>query len=759
MIRVAKTDSREEGDWIVAQAKGKSSFPMFDGVISDIAIRGKVRGQVKFHPRTNSRLPGGSYGILCPKNGKGRITKVLNQSYTSTEEVTLLEFQVPPAEERDFLITFMGPEIRVWLDGKQVASVRDESFKSGIPMMAVLEAGAAFKNLELAELTASPSISKSKNEPQEWEDILEHYRKIEGWFAPHWIHQLGRVEWVQYASKEMTNLRSKDQALRVTWASATGRKFPALRLRTAGTKSESDAHYAFGFSTTHMLVRFHPNGPDQMIDLAQWPLPDGFEITRPHTYEVRVIGNELSASVDDQPLGSVKYDELKEGFPAISADIGTIMTELKYASLDKAQSGIKPGAAKSTSNSQDAINHTASSTPFPPGQWVKLFTKPEDLPADMRKPDSGVKWEDGWIKLGQQKRKVSLPAELTSNYAVRGRFMRHGMGENNRIMLRQEGSNPEYYLLGFEGAKLSLRYYKDTVFIPLADVKTPSLGAGSEYLLQFGVVNKRLIGRYADSVLAFADGSHLRQGRASVFGSEDLRDIEVMNLDGLPEAEALRLLGVDEKGNDLRGKAGAAATSATPTPVWRDALTEAPLKGVIAKADHTDKGYLLPPGNHWEFPAQPVRAGVIRVLAVTEAGSPNHLSLNFGLPGTRDHYQVFFRRKLKECGLSYLKEGQPERRLAVKQGVNLTDGEPHELLLARIADQFYFLLNGEVILQATEPDATARYLTLNCFGDTRARVQKVEYLNLDGVNEAEALRLLGVDEKGNDVRGKTGAQK
>jgi len=33
-----------------------------------------------------------------------------------------------------------------------------------------------------------------------------------------------------------------------------------------------------------------------------------------------------------------------------------------------------------------------------------------------------------------------------------------------------------------------------------------------------------------------------------------IRDIEVINLGGLPEAEALRLLGVDEQVNDLSGK-------------------------------------------------------------------------------------------------------------------------------------------------------------------------------------------------------------
>lgn len=36
------------------------------------------------------------------------------------------------------------------------------------------------------------------------------------------------------------------------------------------------------------------------------------------------------------------------------------------------------------------------------------------------------------------------------------------------------------------------------------------------------------------------------------------RAVEILNLGGLPEAEALRLPGVDEKGTDLRGKAGAA---------------------------------------------------------------------------------------------------------------------------------------------------------------------------------------------------------
>ncbi len=424
----------------------------------------------------------------------------------------------------------------------------------------------------------------------------------------------------------------------------------------------------------------------------------------------------------------------------------------------------KPAAAVSTSPS---LPVSKSSTQFPPGQWVKRFTKPEDLPANLRKPDSGVKFEDGWLRfVGKSSNSIGVAPELQKNYAIRCRFKRDTVtGHSPGLVVRHgmdDGGQDSYY--GFDLSPKKELLIKRKQSGPQGDSfphsfigkATEAELAQSEEVIEFGAVGDHLVARLGRSFVKLVSDPHLHQGTGSITrgGASAIRDIEVINLDGLPEAEALRLLGVDEQGNDLRGKTGAAATSATPTPVWRDALAEAPLKKVIATANHTDKGYLLPPGNHWEFPAQPVRAGAIRVLAATEAGSPNHLSLNFGLPGTRDHYQVFFRRKLNECGLSYLKEGLPERRLALKKGVTPADGEPHELLLARIADQFYFLLNGEVILQAAEPDPTARYLTLNCFGDTHARVQKVEYLNLDGVSETEALRLLGVDEQRNDLRGK-----
>jgi len=56
----------------------------------------------------------------------------------------------------------------------------------------------------------------------------------------------------------------------------------------------------------------------------------------------------------------------------------------------------------------------------------------------------------------------------------------------------------------------------------------------------------------------------MEAGACGVWGTQPccrraFSDIEVINLDGLPEAEALRLLGLDEQGKDLRGKTGSAA--------------------------------------------------------------------------------------------------------------------------------------------------------------------------------------------------------
>ncbi len=208
---------------------------------------------------------------------------------------------------------------------------------------------------------------------------------------------------------------------------------------------------------------------------------------------------------------------------------------------------------------------SAAAMKFPPGQWVKVFTKPEDLP-DLRTPENGVKWEDGWINLGSNSRLLRLPASLGGNYAIRARF-RRGEAESNAIVMRyQGGSGGQYYQFRLANdAIICQRRVNDATYksvIPSARVLPPALG--HEYVMEVGAVGARLIARMnGDKCTTGTDTEHL-QGAAHIRCNELLRDIEVINLDSLPEAEALRLLGVDEQGHDLRGKPDAATTPGKP---------------------------------------------------------------------------------------------------------------------------------------------------------------------------------------------------
>ncbi len=97
-------------------------------------------------------------------------------------------------------------------------------------------------------------------------------------------------------------------------------------------------------------------------------------------------------------------------------------TEVKTASVAAVPAKPAPTAAIS---SPPVSQSPSAASQFPPGQWVKVFTKFEDLPEILRRPDSGVKMEDGWIKLPSDREIIGTPSrELNRNYAVRATVRR-----------------------------------------------------------------------------------------------------------------------------------------------------------------------------------------------------------------------------------------------------------------------------------------------------------------------------------------------
>ncbi len=279
-------------------------------------------------------------------------------------------------------------------------------------------------------------------------------------------------------------------------------------------------------------------------------LLDGVEVAQWTGDLTRFTGETGFALPDPTHLGLSSYE----------SDIVFHKVELRPASTLSA----KPAVA-STSPAPSAISNSKSpiSNPpaFPPGQWVKMFTKFEDLPEDLRKPDSGVKFEDGWIRLGGgPRRNIFLPQQLQRNYAVRAKFVRIGASFEDRgqIACRLSSDKLAFYQAFASSIKLIIQYTKDGKYPELASVPIQSIPVGSEYTLELFVVGNHLGSRLNGTSLSTVTDATLSTGRGLIEGREDIRDIEVINLDGLPEAEALRILGVDEKGNDTRAAALAA---------------------------------------------------------------------------------------------------------------------------------------------------------------------------------------------------------
>lgn len=274
-------------------------------------------------------------------------------------------------------------------------------------------------------------------------------------------------------------------------------------------------------------------------------------------------------------------------FPALLSDAAT-------------QEAIKlPGSA--VSPSPPGLLELKSSSPFPPGEWVSLFSGPQHLPPDLRKPNSGVKWNDGWIILPDENTRIWMPLELCGNYGIRAKFKRSATGAQlpDRIALRRsEKQSGPFFELGLSPAGRSILIQQSTAVRvgepdreTLGEKAVPLTAHGSVYELEFVVFGRRLIARHNESVFQLVGLGDASEGGGFICGLEPIRDIEVINLDGLTLDQALHLLGVDENGKALPGKQSRSgvsfplttteSTNVDPPPLhsaamWVDATKDAP---------------------------------------------------------------------------------------------------------------------------------------------------------------------------------------
>ena len=271
-----------------------------------------------------------------------------------------------------------------------------------------------------------------------------------------------------------------------------------------------------------------------------------------------------------------------------------------------------PSAAAPISNPKSTISNS-SAQQFPPGKWVKVFTKLEDLPDYLRKPDSGVKFEGERLKFRD---KTALPltgGPLVTNFAMRFTSQQTDGRLAVSPSLRKDNAKGAEYQLRFEFEKsraiISEFSFKTVSHRDLATTALVGKEEGSSCAVEFAAIGRRVFARYDGTFIGPVRDGSLMQGNGYLSSRSPIRDIEVINLDGIPEAEALKILGVDEKGNDLRQKPAAVATSSVGEAGSSPATAGASSK-VLPDPQPIRYSFPLP------LPKRPTKAGPVHVWRV-----------------------------------------------------------------------------------------------------------------------------------------------
>ena len=190
----------------------------------------------------------------------------------------------------------------------------------------------------------------------------------------------------------------------------------------------------------------------------------------------------------------------------------------------------------------------------------------------------------------------------------------------------------------------------------------------------------------------------------------------------------------------LAGTGWTIAGSAPDRAPWRDALAQSPLKEVIASAERTAQGWLLPPGNHWRFPPAPLGPSALRWRGVVRAGWPAFL-----VSTSDEHFYVLdVNPQNRRPGLTE-RIGSGSKLLA--EGKALADsmprpGEVSEVTLVRTGGRLFMSINGQEAVVAPDPAPGSARFGLVTRSDLEFATLSLAYIDLTGLSEPEALQLV-----------------
>ncbi len=499
------------------------------------------------------------------------------------------------------------------------------------------------------------------------------------------------------------------------------------------------------------------------------PLPPGDHFAALPKLERLHVGNHGSTNAFDDAalLGLTKVATLKTVVLEVAAPL---VTGQGLAAFRKLRPGVKIEGTGAPKAGGGTANTTAlPNPPFPPGQWVRRYTSATEI--NKQWFDWGTQWDDGWIKGRSQNSEGIVLAAINAkgkNWGARAKY--HWVNKGNAIVhLRTGGAASTWTMRSctfrVEGGNAwfqrwqSLSNSQTTEVFLLGDSVPIELTEGQEFTVEAFVIGDTLYGRVNGKLILTAktDGVLTEGGFELGAAKCPLRDLIFINLDGLSEAEALKAVGI--------GPASMNSAASTPTNLpskppstmpyppgqWRQAIhnihdiSESSINNGAKEQDGwftPGKTALMIPAGHgtqW-------RDSGVRLRVRWKPGGRVDCSVRAIGSATNGDVQQYVLSIANNEAVLVRAKGYPDRttdkiRLCTPVAMNLKDGDEVVITMNAIGNKIDASVNGTRITADTDGVLSEGRTSITLW---TVPGRNVEFINLDGLSEAEALKATGL---------------
>jgi len=403
----------------------------------------------------------------------------------------------------------------------------------------------------------------------------------------------------------------------------------------------------------------------------------------------------------------------------------------------------EPVSAKSsTAKSQpatptEALKLAGASAPSPSiasaPTWQRLYPDLSKLPAL-------ASFQDGWARRSEKAADIQLqnPPATTiklTNAGVRARFRVDSDSSNQMPYLKlrrgsdsARGDGIEMYYWPGQDARMSLHWRRANVSFTdarLANLSLKeSLPPGTEYTLELYTIGRSVIGRFQDQTLrAELPVEAVQGGEVAILAAHttSFRDVEYLNLDGLPEAEALKLAGVSS------GAASPAGSAAAER--WENLLIDpARLKWYGESRRTTDGVFLDKSGVRLDEKSSP--DGAIRLRAIYQERQRPQLRARRNPATGNSCYMLHTAADRGSLGRWDNDQTGWTKIVDFPLKTPLVVGQPFELELRAVGETLTALVNGEVVATATDRTIPSGSFGAASAGAEPAPITALEYRDL-----------------------------